>query len=439
MPAPAAISVSQSQAGARRGLCAGLLALLGLLLVGLAGAATESAHTGQLDSAGMANASPLPTLHLAGDSTMADKPLEPPNPERGWGQMLRLHFKDPQRLRNHAVNGRSTKSFRDEGRWQRLLSEVVAGDRVHGIPYRYWNLVSIPSSCGHALCKKVGRRPNASRIRNMPAPPLQTVLLTGAAGTLGRVLAAPLREISQRLILSDLPGPLVALGAPDSVPCNLADAAAAKQLLHGVDAVVHLGAYSVEGPFEPILQANIRGLYNLYEAARLAGTQRIVFASSNHVTGCYAQGQTISPTDPVRPDGYYGVSKLFGEGLASMYFDRYGIETVCLRIGTATLAPPDRRGLSTWLSHTDLARLVTASLTAPDVGFLVAYGMSNNPRGWWDTAAAWDKLGFVPQDSSEPWADKVAHIAPPASSLTARMQGGIFLEIGPFDDEHAKR
>jgi uronate dehydrogenase len=269
------------------------------------------------------------------------------------------------------------------------------------------------------------------------APAFDTLLLTGAAGTLGRALADPLRALCQTLILSDLPGPLQALGDPGTSPahpCDLADAAAVRELLRGVPAVVHLGGISVEGPFEPILQANIRGLHNLYEAARREGTRRIVFASSNHVTGCYAQGESISPTDPPRPDGNYGLSKLFGEGIASLYFDRYGIETVCLRIGTATPTPPDRRGLSTWLSLRDLAELVRCALTAPDVGFLVAYGMSDNSRGWWRTQAAWQRLGFVPQDSSDAHADQVQHLAPPADSPTARLQGGVFLAIGPFDE-----
>ncbi len=263
--------------------------------------------------------------------------------------------------------------------------------------------------------------------------PLKSLLLTGAAGTLGRALASPLREACERLVLSDLAGPLAALGDPSALPCDLADAAAVQRLLVGVDAVVHLGGVSVEGPFEPILQANIRGLFNLYEAARLAGTRRIVYASSNHVTGCYEQGRTISPDDPVRPDGYYGVSKLFGEGLAHMYFDRYGIETVCLRIGTAVPEPADRRELATWISLGDLARLVIASLRAPNVGCTIAYGMSGNPRGWWDTAAAWERLGFVPQDSSEPFAAKVQHITFDPETPMAQMQGGRFLGLGPYE------
>jgi uronate dehydrogenase len=266
--------------------------------------------------------------------------------------------------------------------------------------------------------------------------PLRTLLITGAAGTLGRALAQPLQPLARRLRLSDRAEPLARITPPagaELVPCELADAGAVDGLLAGVDAIVHLGGVSVEGPFEPILQANIRGLHNLYEAARRHGTKRIVFASSNHVTGCYEQGRPTHPQEPARPDGNYGLSKLFGEGIASLYWDRWGIETVCLRIGTATPAPPDRRGLSTWISLPDLARLVTAALTAPAVGFLVAYGASANTRLWWQTQEAWAKLGYQPQDNAETYAPQVAHLDQPEGP-TRTLQGGAFLAMGPYDD-----
>ena len=264
----------------------------------------------------------------------------------------------------------------------------------------------------------------------------QNLLLTGAAGVLGRALAPGLLSLTTRLRVSDLPAALARAAlapAAEVAACDLADAAAVHTLLQGVDAVVHLGGVSVEGPFEPILQANIRGLHNLYEAARRQGARRIVFASSNHVTGCYEQTQAISPQDLPRPDGNYGLSKLFGEGIASLYWDRFGIETVCLRIGTATPAPPDRRGLSTWISLPDLARLVSCALTAPKVGFLVAYGMSGNTRAFWHTRDAWARLGFVPQDDAESFAPQVEHLLQPEGPMRQR-QGGLFLGIGPFDD-----
>ena len=159
---------------------------------------------------------------------------------------------------------------------------------------------------------------------------------------------------------------------------TLEDKAAMLALLEGVDAVVHMGGVSTEQPWEPILAGNIVGMVNLYEAAREHGVKRIVFASCNHVTGFYRQDEVINPHDPVRPDGFYGLSKAFGENLAQLYWDRYGIETVSLRIGSSFAEPKDRRMLATWMSYDDTERLIVAALTAPVVGHSVIYGMSDN-------------------------------------------------------------
>ena len=267
-------------------------------------------------------------------------------------------------------------------------------------------------------------------------PAFDTLLLTGAAGTLGRVLADPLRPLCRTLRRSDLAQALPVLADPGALPCDLADAGAVMQLMQGVQAVVHLGGVSVEGPWEPILQANIRGLHNLYEAARRQGTKRIVFASSNHVTGCRAQGERTHPADPPRPDGNYGLSKLFGEGIASLYWDRYGIETVCLRIGSSFPEPRNRRMLATWMSYDDLERLVVASLTAPVVGHSIIYGMGDNTTTWWDNTLA-RHIGYRPQDSSDPFREAVyARTTPPdLSDPAAVCQGGAFVTAGPFESK----
>jgi uronate dehydrogenase len=205
-------------------------------------------------------------------------------------------------------------------------------------------------------------------------------------------------------------------------------------LLQGMDAVVHLGGISTEQPFDAILQANIVGAYNLYEAARRHGVKRIVFASSNHVTGFYRQDEVIDATMPVRPDGYYGLSKAFGENLSRFYFDRYGIETVCLRIGSSFPEPRDRRMLATWLSYDDLERLVVASLTAPVVGHSIVFGMSDNATTWWDNTQA-RHIGFRPQDSSEPFraAREAAQPALDHQDPAVIYQGGAFVRMGPFE------
>ncbi len=261
------------------------------------------------------------------------------------------------------------------------------------------------------------------------------LLLTGAAGGLGQALRDRLKANCSVLRLSDVkpfgdPG-----DAEEMVQADLADAAAVDAMVSGVDAIVHLGGISVEGPFGPILQANILGLYHLYEAARKHGVRRIVFASSNHVTGFYRQGETITADHPPRPDGLYGLSKAFGEDLSRFYFDRYGIETACVRIGSSFPEPKDRRMLATWLSYDDLHRLITACLTTPVLGHSIIFGMSDNAVTWWDNSRA-RHIGYVPQDTSDIFRDAVyARTSnPDLNDPVVQFQGGGFVVAGPFND-----
>ena len=274
----------------------------------------------------------------------------------------------------------------------------------------------------------------------MPTAPAETVhfqrlLLTGAAGNLGRSLRPRLGRLAAELRLSDI-RPMEAPGEREEVVvAALDDAPAIDALVAGCDAVVHMGGVSTEGPWEPILAANIVGVRNLYEAARKAGTKRIVYASSNHATGFYRQDEVISPRALPRPDGNYGVSKVFGEAISRFYWDRYGIETVCLRIGSAFPEPKDRRMLATWLSYDDLERLVVACLTAPVVGHSIVYGMSDNGRVWWDNTPA-AHIGYRPADTSEPFRAAL-EAANPVVDIEAplfRFQGGTFCAMGPYDE-----
>ena len=267
-----------------------------------------------------------------------------------------------------------------------------------------------------------------------PAILYSRLLLTGAAGALGRMLRPRLKAHCQTLRVSDISELEAAKTGEEVMPAlALQDAQAVDKLLDGVDGVVHLGGVSIERPFDEILPANIVGMYNLYEAARKNGTRRIVFASSNHVTGFYKQSETVSPTMPVRPDGYYGLSKAFGENIARFYFDRYGIETVCLRIGSSIPEPKDRRMLATWLSYDDLERLVLASLSAPVVGFSVIYGMSDNPAVWWDNASA-KHLGYQPKDTSAVFKNAIEsrQLSLDLNDPAVIYQGGGFVKNAPI-------
>ena len=261
------------------------------------------------------------------------------------------------------------------------------------------------------------------------------ILMTGAAGGLGRALRERLKANCAVLRLSDRVDFGAAQAQEEILLADLADADAVLAMMHGVDAVVHFGGVSVEGPFGPILQANILGAYNLYEAARKQGTRRIVFASSNHVTGYYRQSETITADQPPRPDGLYGVSKAFGEDLSRFYFDRYGIETACVRIGSSFPEPKDRRMLASWLSYDDLHRLITACLTTPVLGHSIIFGMSDNTVTWWDNSRA-RHIGYVPKDSSDVFRDAVfARTSnPDPNDPVAQFQGGGFVVAGPFED-----
>jgi uronate dehydrogenase len=271
----------------------------------------------------------------------------------------------------------------------------------------------------------------------MTAPadsPFHRLLLTGAAGGLGGVLRPRLKAYCQWLRLSDRADLGPAAEGEELHPAALEDPAAMQALLRGVDAVVHLGGISVEAAWAPIQAANITGVFHLYEAARRNGVRRVVFASSNHVVGFYRQTEVIDALAPPRPDTLYGVSKAFGENLSRMYFERYGIETVCLRIGSATPAPQNRRMLATWLSHDDLERLVVAALTAPNAGHSIVYGMSDNTTRWWDNRLA-AHIGYRPQDSSEPWRAELEARQPrlDPDDPTRLYHGGVFVQLGPYD------
>jgi uronate dehydrogenase len=239
------------------------------------------------------------------------------------------------------------------------------------------------------------------------------IALTGAAGGIGSILA---RDLRRELRLLDI------RPAPGCELLDVRDLAAVEDAFKGVDAVIHLGAIPTEAPFDDILDHNLRGTYNVLEGARRRGVRRVVFASSNHVTGMYGRSDRIGPENPIRPDTYYGVSKAFGEALGRLYAEKWGVSVVCIRIGTCIERPLDTRHLSTWLSPRDAVALFSAAVDAP-VEFTVVYGMSANTRGWWDLASA-KALGYEPQDNAEMFASEVA--ADPSEPFGT--QGGQYAE-----------
>ena len=238
------------------------------------------------------------------------------------------------------------------------------------------------------------------------------VLVTGAAGRIGTWLRGGLPERGWAVRCLDVvPVPDVRPGEEQLV-ADVTDLAAMVDAMDGVSAVVHLAGVVGESTWPAISHTNIEGTYATIEAARRAGVQRVVLASSNHASGFTsrpAEGLLREEDAPPRPDTYYGVAKVTMEALGSLYADRYGMDVVCLRIGSAFPEPTSLRHLSTWLSPADTVALVDAALTAPSPGFAVVWGVSANTRNWWDLSAA-RALGYEPQDDAEVYAEALIEV-----------------------------
>lgn len=245
---------------------------------------------------------------------------------------------------------------------------------------------------------------------------MKKLVLTGAAGRLGSYLREPLSKMCDELVSTDI------AAAPDTlfenetyVQADIADFDAVLALLEGADMVVHFGAIVDEAPFETLLGPNFIGAYNIWESAHRQGLRRVVYASSIHAVGMHKKTDFIGIDAPHRPDTFYGLAKCFSEDLGSMYWDKRGLESVCLRIlSCAQVTNP--RAIGTWLSYDDLVQLVTRAIDAPVTGFSIIYGVSNNDRAPVDNSKA-RHLGYRPKDNAEQFAKE------------------IFAEYGPLDPQ----
>ena len=264
---------------------------------------------------------------------------------------------------------------------------------------------------------------------------LERLLITGAAGGLGKMARVRLAHMARTLRLSDISDLGEAAPNEELVTCDLGDEAAVHELVAGCDGIVHFGGISVEDTFSKILNANIQGVYNLYEAARAHGQPRILFASSNHAIGYYRQDQYIDNQVPTRPDGLYGVSKVFGEGIASMYHDKFGQETAIVRIGSCFPEPLNHRMLATWMSQDDFVSLIERIFLVPRLGCPVIYGVSDNDTIWWDNRHV-SYLGWKPKDNGETFRSKLdqTQTIPAADAPDMVYHGGKFTAEPVFKD-----
>lgn len=259
----------------------------------------------------------------------------------------------------------------------------------------------------------------------------QRVLITGAAGMVGRFLRTRLARADRVLRLMDItePEPAGPGERVEIVTGSITDADALASACRDVDAILHLGGQSREDRWANILSTNIDGTHDVLEAARVAGVGRIVLASSNHAAGFRRPGEDgpgglLADTSP-RPDTYYGVSKAAIEALGALYHHRFDMDVVAIRIGTCFEKPWDVRGLSTWLSPDDAGRLFEACLSAPNPGYRIVWGVSDNTRRVVSLREA-EELGYRSEDDAEKFADEVSPDQPDPDSPEAVFMGGGF-------------
>jgi uronate dehydrogenase len=268
---------------------------------------------------------------------------------------------------------------------------------------------------------------------------MKKIALSGAGGQLGSVVRAAL--VARGIPLRSAAGsralvPLVE--GEDVMHGDLRDPAVVDRLLAGVDVLIHFAGTSVERPLPEIIDNNLRALVEVYEGARRQGVRRVVFASSNHAIGMYPVTEHLNLDCALRPDGFYGLSKVWGEALARMYWDKHGIESICVRIGSCLERPTEQRHLSTWFGHRDLMHFLDRCVEAEDVGFITVWGVSANKRSWWDNSDA-ERLGYRPTQDAEVYAEEILARPNPLDALGQRYQGGSFVGIDYSRDENVSK
>jgi len=266
------------------------------------------------------------------------------------------------------------------------------------------------------------------------------VALSGASGNVGRILreALPKRGVDLRSAGGSRPlSPL--RDGEDVMHGDLRDPAVVDRLLQDVDVLIHMAGTSVERPLPEIIENNLVALHQVYEGARRHGVRRIVFASSNHAFGMHPAQDRLKLDADFRPDGFYGLSKVWGEAMARMYWDKHGIEGISLRIGTAMGRPPENeRQLSTWMGVDDLVQLVMRCIDAPDVGYAAVWGVSANTRSYYDLAEG-NAIGYQPVQNAEDWADDILKQPNPLDAVARTFQGGQFVTIDYTPPERRHR
>lgn len=256
------------------------------------------------------------------------------------------------------------------------------------------------------------------------------VALSGASGNVGRILRTELQKRGVDLRSAGGSKPLEPMHpGEDVMHGDLKDPAVVDRLLQGIDVLVHMAGTSVERPLPEIIQNNLVGLHQVYEGARRNKVRRILFASSNHAFGMHSVDSKLKLDADFRPDGFYGLSKVWGEAMARMYWDKHGIEGVSLRIGTTMGRPPENfRQLSTWMGTDDLVQLVMRAIEAENVGYTAVWGVSANTRSYYDLSEG-NAIGYAPTQNAEDWASEILKQPNPLDEHARKFQGGQFVTI----------
>tara|TARA_B100000029_G_C17368951_1_gene885423 strand:+ start:99 stop:839 length:741 start_codon:yes stop_codon:yes gene_type:complete len=240
-------------------------------------------------------------------------------------------------------------------------------------------------------------------------PKRKKLFITGAAGLVGSALRRYLRERYDFRLLFHSKIPEVEPG-DEVIVSDLSNFENMVEACDGVDAIAHLGI-AVPGRGAPrtlynqmIMETNIQGTYNIFEAARINKVPTVIFASTNHVTGFYERENVYTtPNMPVRPDSMYGISKAFGEAMGRHYHDEYGMSVYCIRIAnfpnTDEVNSDYEPGLNRWLSARDMSELTACCIEAPHPQFGIFYGVSKGGEKKWDISNAKELVGWEPQDN----------------------------------------
>lgn len=239
-----------------------------------------------------------------------------------------------------------------------------------------------------------------------------TILITGAAGIVGTGLRREFAADGRKLVLLDRQAVADLRAHERAVVADIGDREALRQAMQGVRAVIHLAGCTTDADIDSQIEGNVRGTYNVFEAARDAGVERVVYASSHHAVGYYPRERRIGTDVLMRPDSRYGLTKGFGEQVGALFADKYGLRVLCVRIGFVNDKPVDRRRLSIWSSWRDLAQLVRIGLDHEALRYAVVYGVSGNTRNFFDNHTAF-QLGYRPQDDAEAFAAEVMSEVPP--------------------------